>query len=104
MCGVQLRHMQGEAAAASNFSCSRLPLMMMGSEIPSTAARHRPASTSRRGPRHFHIYFITLLKRVEDEFGFDHRCGSLTIPCASEDDFANIVGSMEDWTCTITID
>ncbi|GJN39814.1 hypothetical protein PR202_gb28957 [Eleusine coracana subsp. coracana] len=33
-----------------------------------------------------------VLKRVEDEFGFDHRCGSLTIPCASEGDFADIVG------------
>ncbi|CAD6266435.1 unnamed protein product [Miscanthus lutarioriparius] len=27
-----------------------------------------------------HPAFVTLLKRVEDEFGFDHRCGGLTIP------------------------
>jgi len=42
-----------------------------------------------------HPAFVTLLKRVEDEFGFDHRCGSLTIPCASEGDFADIVGGMD---------
>ena len=30
-----------------------------------------------------HPAFVTLLKRVEDEFGFDHRYGGLTIPCAS---------------------
>ncbi|KAL6857178.1 hypothetical protein ACP4OV_018560 [Aristida adscensionis] len=39
--------------------------------------------------------FVTLLKRVEDEFGFDHRCGGLTIPCASEGDFADIVGGID---------
>jgi hypothetical protein len=33
---------------------------------------------------------------VEDEFGFDHRCGGLTIPCASEGDFADIVGVAMD--------
>ncbi|TVU43606.1 hypothetical protein EJB05_10090, partial [Eragrostis curvula] len=42
-----------------------------------------------------HPTFVTLLKRVEDEFGFDHRCGGLTIPCASEGDFANIVGGID---------
>ncbi|GJN39817.1 hypothetical protein PR202_gb28960 [Eleusine coracana subsp. coracana] len=42
-----------------------------------------------------HPTFVTLLKRVEDEFGFDHRCGGLTIPCASEGDFADIVGGMD---------
>ncbi|XP_062192416.1 auxin-induced protein 15A-like [Phragmites australis] len=41
-----------------------------------------------------HPSFVTLLKRVEDEFGFDHRCGGLTIPCASEGDLADIVGGM----------
>ncbi|KAF7109293.1 hypothetical protein CFC21_109582 [Triticum aestivum] len=39
-----------------------------------------------------HPSFLVLLKRVEDEFGFDHRAGGgLTIPC-SEGDFADIVG------------
>ncbi|KAK3122596.1 hypothetical protein QOZ80_8AG0615690 [Eleusine coracana subsp. coracana] len=42
-----------------------------------------------------HPTFLTLLKRVEDEFGFDNRCGELTIPCAFEGDFANIVSSMD---------
>ncbi|CAD6266425.1 unnamed protein product [Miscanthus lutarioriparius] len=42
-----------------------------------------------------HPAFVTLLKRVEDEFGFDHRCGGLTIPCASETDFADIVGGLD---------
>ncbi|GJN39818.1 hypothetical protein PR202_gb28961 [Eleusine coracana subsp. coracana] len=42
-----------------------------------------------------HPTFVTLLKRVEDEFGFDHRCGGLTIPCASEGDFADIFGDMD---------
>ncbi|TVU43605.1 hypothetical protein EJB05_10089, partial [Eragrostis curvula] len=42
-----------------------------------------------------HPTFVTLLKRVEDEFGFDHRCGGLTIPCASEGDFADIVGGID---------
>jgi len=42
-----------------------------------------------------HPAFVTLLKRVEDEFGFDHRCGGLTIPCASEGDFADIVGGVD---------
>ncbi|KAG8086677.1 hypothetical protein GUJ93_ZPchr0010g8317 [Zizania palustris] len=41
-----------------------------------------------------HPSFVLLLKRVEDEFGFDHRCGGLTIPCATEGDFASIVGGM----------
>jgi SAUR family protein len=37
--------------------------------------------------------FLVLLKRVEEEFGFDHpAAGGLTIPC-SEGDFADIVGS-----------
>ena len=36
--------------------------------------------------------FLVLLKRVEEEFGFDHpAAGGLTIPC-SEGDFADIVG------------
>jgi SAUR family protein len=43
-----------------------------------------------------HPAFLTLLKRVEDEFGFDYRCGGLTIPCASEGDFADIVGVAMD--------
>jgi SAUR family protein len=43
-----------------------------------------------------HPAFVTLLKRVEDEFGFDHRCGGLTIPCASESDFAHIVSAAVD--------
>ncbi|KAG0522280.1 hypothetical protein BDA96_07G023500 [Sorghum bicolor] len=43
-----------------------------------------------------HPAFVTLLKRVEDEFGFDHRCGGLTIPCASEGDFADIVAAAVD--------
>ncbi|KAF8760420.1 hypothetical protein HU200_010200 [Digitaria exilis] len=43
-----------------------------------------------------HPAFVTMLKRVEDEFGFDHRCGGLTIPCASEGDFADIVGGGVD--------
>ncbi|CAO2205584.1 unnamed protein product [Urochloa humidicola] len=42
-----------------------------------------------------HPAFVTMLKRVEDEFGFDHRCGGLTIPCASEGDFADIVGGVD---------
>ncbi|OEL35259.1 hypothetical protein BAE44_0003722 [Dichanthelium oligosanthes] len=42
-----------------------------------------------------HPAFVTLLKRVEDEFGFDHSCGGLTIPCASEGDFADIVGGLD---------
>uniref|UniRef100_A0A0D9X3X0 Uncharacterized protein n=1 Tax=Leersia perrieri TaxID=77586 RepID=A0A0D9X3X0_9ORYZ len=37
--------------------------------------------------------FVLLLKRVEDEFGFDHRCGGLTIPC-TEGDFTSIVYGM----------
>ncbi|XP_006659774.2 auxin-induced protein 15A-like [Oryza brachyantha] len=41
-----------------------------------------------------HPSFVLLLKRVEDEFGFDHRCGGLTIPCATEGDFASIVGGV----------
>ncbi|KAF0918775.1 hypothetical protein E2562_026156 [Oryza meyeriana var. granulata] len=41
-----------------------------------------------------HPSFVLLLKRVEEEFGFDHRCGGLTIPCATEGDFASIVGDM----------
>jgi SAUR family protein len=41
-----------------------------------------------------HPAFVTMLKRVEDEFGFDHRCGGLTIPCADEGDFADIVGGV----------
>jgi SAUR family protein len=37
--------------------------------------------------------FLVLLKRVEEEFGFDHRAaGGLTIPC-SEGDFADVVSS-----------
>jgi SAUR family protein len=37
--------------------------------------------------------FLVLLKRVEEECGFDHpAAGGLTIPC-SEGDFADIVGS-----------
>ena len=43
-----------------------------------------------------HPAFVTLLKRVEDEFGFDHRCGGLTIPCASEGDFADIVSAVDE--------
>ena len=43
-----------------------------------------------------HPAFVTLLKRVEDEFGFDHRCGGLTIPCASEGDFADIIAAAVD--------
>ncbi|BAF22782.1 auxin-induced protein 15A [Oryza sativa Japonica Group] len=39
-----------------------------------------------------HPSFVLLLKRVEEEFGFDcHRCGGLTIPCATEGDFASFV-------------
>jgi SAUR family protein len=41
-----------------------------------------------------HPAFVTMLKRVEDEFGFDHRCGGLTIPCADERDFADIIGGV----------
>ncbi|KAG8046366.1 hypothetical protein GUJ93_ZPchr0008g13369 [Zizania palustris] len=41
-----------------------------------------------------HPSFVLLLKRVEDEFGFDHRCGGLTIPCTTEGTFASIVGGM----------
>ncbi|XP_034601488.1 auxin-induced protein 15A [Setaria viridis] len=43
-----------------------------------------------------HPAFVTMLKRVEDEFGFDHRCGGLTIPCADEGDFADIVGGVDE--------
>ena len=43
-----------------------------------------------------HPAFVTLLKRVEDEFGFHHRCGGLTIPRASEGDFVDIVSAAVD--------
>jgi SAUR family protein len=42
-----------------------------------------------------HPAFVRLLKRAEEEFGFDHRCGGLTIPCASEGDFADIIGGVD---------
>ncbi|CAO2186729.1 unnamed protein product [Urochloa humidicola] len=41
-----------------------------------------------------HPAFVTMLKLVEEEFGFDHRCGGLTIPYASECDFTDIGGGM----------
>ena len=37
-----------------------------------------------------HPSFVTLLMRAEEEYGFDHRMGGLTIPC-SEDSFQTIV-------------
>jgi SAUR family protein len=94
--------------------------MAAGKKLGQLMTRLHLASSSRRGggddvPRgHMAVYvgearkrfvvptaclshptFVTLLKRVEDEFGFHHRCGGLTIPCASEGDFAHIVGGMD---------
>ncbi|GKD79857.1 auxin-induced protein 15A-like protein, partial [Tanacetum coccineum] len=36
-----------------------------------------------------HPSFVNLLTRAEEEYGFDHRMGGLTIPC-SEDSFQTI--------------
>lgn len=40
-----------------------------------------------------HPAFVALLNSVEEEFGFDHHSGGLTIPC-SERDFAALVGRL----------
>ncbi|KAF0918773.1 hypothetical protein E2562_026154 [Oryza meyeriana var. granulata] len=40
-----------------------------------------------------HPAFVALLKSVEEEYGFDHCFGGLTIPC-SERDFAALLGRL----------
>ncbi|OMO74435.1 Auxin responsive SAUR protein [Corchorus capsularis] len=40
-----------------------------------------------------HPSFKDLLKRAEEEFGFDHPMGHLTIPCR-EDTFLNLTSSL----------
>ncbi|XP_047323985.1 auxin-responsive protein SAUR21-like [Impatiens glandulifera] len=40
-----------------------------------------------------HPFFQSLLNKAEDEFGFDHPMGGLTIPCA-EEDFIDITSSL----------
>ncbi|KAF8370053.1 hypothetical protein HHK36_031907 [Tetracentron sinense] len=40
-----------------------------------------------------HPSFQDLLKRAEEEFGFDHPMGGLTIPC-NEDDFINLTSHL----------
>ena len=37
-----------------------------------------------------HPLFQDLLRRAEDEFGFDHPMGGLTLPCGQEDFFSLI--------------
>ena len=39
--------------------------------------------------------FQELLRRAEEEFGFDHPMGGLTIPC-SEDLFINVTSQLHD--------
>ena len=39
-----------------------------------------------------HPLFQNLLSQAEEEFGFDHQMGGLTIPCA-EDEFINVLAS-----------
>ncbi|OVA12634.1 Auxin-induced protein [Macleaya cordata] len=40
-----------------------------------------------------HPLFQELLRRAEEEFGFDHPMGGLTIPC-KEDDFINLTSHL----------
>jgi len=39
--------------------------------------------------------FQELLSRTEEEFGYDHPTGGLTIPC-QEDEFLNVTSSLSD--------
>ncbi|KAL4279461.1 hypothetical protein GQ457_03G002100 [Hibiscus cannabinus] len=41
-----------------------------------------------------HPSFECLLKRAEEEFGFDHPMGGLTIPCR-EDAFVNLTSGLQ---------
>ncbi|XAR72749.1 hypothetical protein NMG60_11019490 [Bertholletia excelsa] len=43
-----------------------------------------------------HPSFKNLLSQVEDEFGFDHPMGALTIPC-SEEPFIGLISSLNSW-------
>ncbi|GJN39813.1 hypothetical protein PR202_gb28956 [Eleusine coracana subsp. coracana] len=81
MTRLHLARSRSTTSASSAATGSDMPRGHMAFVIPTTCLSHAT--------------FITLLKRVEDEFSFDHRCGRLTIPCASEGDFANIVGGMD---------
>ncbi|XP_011004678.1 PREDICTED: auxin-induced protein 15A-like [Populus euphratica] len=40
-----------------------------------------------------HPLFQILLSQAEEEFGFDHQMGGLTIPCA-EDEFSTVLTSL----------
>ncbi|KAK6916664.1 Small auxin-up RNA [Dillenia turbinata] len=40
-----------------------------------------------------HPSFVDLLNRAEEEFGFNHPMGGLTIPC-SEDDFIDLTSQL----------
>ncbi|XP_047319782.1 auxin-responsive protein SAUR21-like [Impatiens glandulifera] len=40
-----------------------------------------------------HPFFQSLLSKAEEEFGFDHPMGGLTIPC-TEEDFIDITRSL----------
>ncbi|XP_047321328.1 auxin-responsive protein SAUR21-like [Impatiens glandulifera] len=40
-----------------------------------------------------HPFFQSLLRKAEEEFGFDHPMGGLTIPC-TEEDFIDIARSL----------
>ncbi|XP_047321330.1 auxin-responsive protein SAUR21-like [Impatiens glandulifera] len=41
-----------------------------------------------------HPFFQCLLSKAEEEFGFDHQMGGLTIPC-TEEDFIDITSSLK---------
>ncbi|KAL5788786.1 hypothetical protein ACOSP7_005735 [Xanthoceras sorbifolium] len=41
-----------------------------------------------------HPLFVDLLNRVEEEFGFNHPMGGLTIPCLQEDAFIDLTSQL----------
>ncbi|XP_047321326.1 auxin-responsive protein SAUR21-like [Impatiens glandulifera] len=41
-----------------------------------------------------HPFFQSLLSKAEEEFGFDHPMGGLTIPC-TEEDFIDITSGLK---------
>jgi len=43
-----------------------------------------------------HPLFQILLSQAEEEFGFDHQMGGLTIPCA-EDEFTVLTSHLNGW-------
>ncbi|KAA8546058.1 hypothetical protein F0562_020491 [Nyssa sinensis] len=43
-----------------------------------------------------HPLFQDLLRKAEEEYGFDHPMGGLTIPC-SEDAFLNVTSHLNDY-------